>query len=140
MRNRSLSIENVGNIKLDIGTFNNQAPKVFFVTGCSWIECAEANNYGKALEYIKTRMHKRIRERLSKIDCLDDRFILNFGLTANNMNINVTKFFKFSIFFKQKGENKDLQTLKQLVESCFLDVFQEMNADFEECGFKCIKK
>ena len=141
MRSRNVNLENVGNIQLSVGTFNNQEPKVFFITGNAWITCTKKIDYASALEEIEANLHRRIRERLSKIDCLDDRFILNFGLTANNMAVNVTKFLKISIFFKQKDKMlKDLHHLKQLLEICFLDVFQELDADFEECGFKCIMK
>lgn len=140
MRKTELSLTEIDGLELRIGTFSFKEPKVFYISGCSWIECTETNNYEKALEWIETNMRKRLSKRLQEIDCLDNRFIFDFGLTANNMKFGIAKFFKFMIFLKQKGKIRSLERLKSLANATILQEIQQMINDFQECGFRLVKK
>lgn len=140
MRKTELPLDSIDSLELKIGTFNQKCPLVFFISGSTWIECVETNNYEKALEWIETNMRKRLSKRLQEIDCLDNRFILNFDLTANNMTLGIAKFFKFMIFLKQKGEIRSLEKMKTLMNVTIIDEIEEMINDFEECGFRLVRK
>lgn len=132
--------EKVGDIQLRIGTFNFKEPKVFYISGSTWIECVENVAYEKALEWIETNMRKHLSKRLQEIDSLDSNYIFDFGLTANNMKKDVSKFFKFMIFLKQKGEIRSLERLKTLMNVTILQEIEQMINDFQECGFRLAKK
>ena len=140
MRKTELPLDSIDSLELKIGTFNQKYPLVFFISGSTWIECVENVAYEKALEWIKTRMHKRIAKRLQEIDGLDEKFIFDFDLTANNMKLGIAKFFKIMIFFKQKGEIRSLEKMKTLMNVTIIDEIEEMINDFEECGFRLVRK
>ena len=140
MRKIELPLDSIDSLGLKIGTFNFKDPKVFFISGCAWVTCTKKIDYAKALDEIESNMHRRIRERLSKIDCLDEKFIFDFDLTANNMKLGSAKFFKFMIFFKQNGEIRSLEKMKTLMNVTIIDGIEEMINDFQECGFRLVRK
>lgn len=110
--------------KLKVGTINKNNPKVVYVEGQSFIKpVLEHESYNDVMYLIRTSFKKNVSQHLRNNDIFDNKYILDFQIASNRMELNKKSFLSFQIMFRQKNEK--LIPLKEIAKN-EKDVFESV--------------
>lgn len=134
--NKEIRLNGCQNINLKFGTVNKNNPQVIYVSGKMWIQPTYEGNFGEAINYTRSNFKKRLSKILKNNINFDNKHILDFDISIENMTPNKKKFCSIMVFIRQKSENiLDLKAIKGIVSSDFNYLFNELENDLIENEF-----
>ena len=134
--NKEIKLNGCQNINLKFGTINKNNPQVIYVSGKMWIQPTYEGDFGKVINYTRSNFKKRLSKILKNNINFDNKHILDFDISFENMTPNKKKFCSIMVFIRQKSENiLDLKAIKGIVSSDFNYLFNELENDLIENEF-----
>lgn len=103
--------------KLKIGTTNKLNPIVVYVEGKAFITPSEANDdYSRDISEIRHALKRSISDCLSTLNVFDKKFILDFQVATNGINVGKKSFMSFQFLLRQadKDNIKKLSEIKEI--------------------------
>lgn len=91
-------------IELIYGSTNKNNPQVIYISGKCWISPSFCGDYETILNNIKKEFIRYINKFIKFDKIFDNKFILDFDINIDSLNLNTKKYLSFNIFFKQKDE------------------------------------
>lgn len=102
--NKKYKICSDNNIELIYGSTNKDNPQVIYVSGKCWISPLFCGEYETILNNIKKEFIHYINKFVKIDNIFDNKFILDFDINIDSLNLNTKKYLSFNIFLKQKNE------------------------------------
>lgn len=91
-------------IELIYGSTNKNNPQVIYISGKCWISPSFCDDYETILKNIKKEFIRYINKFIKFDNIFDNKFILDFDINIDSLNLNTKKYLSFNIFLKQKDE------------------------------------
>lgn len=138
--NSEKKIENE-NFKIKIGTTNKINPIIIYVEGKAFISPTDdKEDYSKDISEIKHVLKQSISEHIHSVEEFDNKYIVDFQVASNGIQINKKSFLSFQFLLRQ---NKDkvlkLIEVKNNSSNMVLDIVNDLKEAIVERGFLLTK-
>ena len=138
--NTEKKIEN-DSFEIKIGTTNKLNPVVIYVEGKAFITPSEENtDYSQDISEIKHALRRAISDSLSGNDIFDKKFILDFQVATNGINVGKKSFMSFQFLLRQKNETPlKLTEIKEISENEVINIANILRDSINCHGFSISK-
>lgn len=139
--NKEYKLDVCNHIMVKYGSVNKDNPQVIYVSGRCWVSPQVKMDYKYVIGMIEKEMRKNIKLFLTDGVNFDNRFILDFDITTENMNQYDKKFLSFDLYIRQNEDNKkSLKELKRLLNSRISTITNNLVYLFNENDFTIEKR
>lgn len=139
--NKEYKLDVCNHIMVKYGSVNKDNPQVVYVSGRCWVSPQVKMDYKYVIGMIEKEMRKNIKLFLTDGVNFDNRFILDFDITTENMNQYDKKFLSFDLYIRQNEENKkSLKDLKRLLNGRISTITNNLVYLFNENDFTIEKR
>lgn len=123
--------------KIKMGTTNKLNPIIIYVEGRAFITpLEELEDYGREISEIKHILKQSISSHLQSTDNFDNKYIVDFQIASNGIQLNKKSFLSFQFLMRQ---NKDkvlkLAEVKNTSSEMVLDIVNDLKDSIVEHGF-----
>lgn len=133
--NKEYKLDVCDHILIKYGSVNKDNPTVIYVTGRCWISPQSEMNFDNVIKDVEREMRKNIKSIIADDINFHDKFILDFDVNTDSMQINEKKFLTFDFYIRQKNSSrKELKKLKDIlfwkisaIASNLISLFNENN-------------
>lgn len=134
--NSEKKIENK-DFKVKIGTTNKLNPLVIYVEGRAFISPTEdKDSYTRDISEIKHALKVSISDHLHASDDFDNKYIVDFQVATNGIQVNKKSFLSFQFLMRQNQENiKRLIEVKEKSAPMILEIIQDLHDSIIDKGF-----
>lgn len=134
--NKEYKLDVCNHISLKYGTVNRHNPQVVYVSGKCWVMPLKKMNYNSVLNEIEENMRKNIKTFLIDGVNFDNRYILDFDISTDNITPNEKKFLSFDFYLRQNESNKkELRALKEMFNRKISTIANNLVYMFQENDF-----
>lgn len=134
--NKEYKLDVCKHISLKYGTVNKNNPQVVYVSGKCWVSPLKKMNYGDVINNIEKDMRKNIKNFLIDGVNFDNKYILDFDISIDNLSINEKKFLSFDFYLRQNEKNKkELIDLKDMFNRKISTIANNLVYMFKENDF-----
>lgn len=139
--NKEYKLDVCKHISLKYGTVNRNNPQVVYVSGKCWVSPQREMDYSTVINDIEKNMRKNIKSFLIDGINFDNKFILDFDISIDNLLPKTKKFLSFDFYLRQNEKNKkDLASLKELFDRKISTIANNLVYNFKENDFTVDKK
>ena len=139
--NKEYKLDVCNHIMVKYGSVNKDNPQVVYVSGRCWVSPQVKMDYKYVIGMIEKEMRRNIKLFLTDGVNFDNRFILDFDITTENMNQYDKKFLSFDLYIRQNEENKkSLKDLKRLLNGRISTITNNLVYLFNENDFTIEKR
>ena len=127
--------------KIKIGTTNKINPIIIYVEGRSFITPTfEQDDYSKEMSEIKHILKQSISSHLRSTDSFDAKYIVDFQVASNGIQLNKKSFLSFQFLMRQNKDNVlKLIEVKNNSSEMVLDIVNDLKNAIVERGFVLTK-
>ena len=138
--NSEKKIEN-DDFKIKIGTTNKINPIIIYVEGRAFISPTfDQDDYNKEIAEIKHVLKQSISQHLQTTDKFDNKYIVDFQVASNGIQINKKSFLSFQFLIRQNKDNVlKLIEVKNGSSDMVLEIVNDLKNAIVEHGFVLTK-
>ena len=138
--NSEKKIENE-DFKIKIGTTNKVNPIIIYVEGKAFISPTDdKEDYSKDISEIKHVLKQSISSHLHSVNNFDNKYIVDFQVASNGIQINKKSFLSFQFLMRQNKDNVlKLIEVKNTSSDMVLDIVNDLKEAIVERGFLLTK-
>ena len=138
--NSEKKIENE-DFKIKIGTTNKINPIIIYVEGRAFITPTfDQDDYNKEIAEIKHVLKQSISQHLQTTDKFDNKYIVDFQVASNGIQINKKSFLSFQFLIRQNKDNVlKLIEVKNNSSNMVLEIVNDLKNSIVEHGFVLTK-
>ena len=138
--NSEKKIEN-DDFKIKIGTTNKINPIIIYVEGKAFISPTEdKDDYSRDISEMKHVLKQSISEHLRATDSFDNKYIVDFQVASNGIQVDKKSFLSFQFLMRQNKDNVlKLIEVKNMHADMVLDIVRDLKDSIVECGFLLTK-
>ena len=134
--NKEYKLDVCNHISLKYGTVNKNNPQVVYVSGKCWISPLKQMDYANVINSIEKGMRKNIKNFLTDGINFENKYILDFDISVDNLSINEKKFLSFDFYLRQNEKNKkDIADLKDIFNRKISTIANNLVYMFKENDF-----
>ena len=134
--NKEYKLDVCNHIDVRYGSVNKDNPQVIYVSGKCWVSPKSKMNYKYVIEMIEKEMRKKIKIFLTDGVNFDKKFILDFDLNTDGLDIGEKKFLSFDFYLKQNEDSKkSLKDVKPILDGKISTVVNNLVYLFNENDF-----
>lgn len=134
--NSEKKIENE-DFKIKIGTTNKLNPIIIYVEGKAFITPTDdKDDYARDISEIKHILKQSISEHLHSSENFDSKYIVDFQVASNGIQINKKSFLSFQFLMRQNKDNvMKLVEVKNNSSKMVLEIVNDLKDSIIEHGF-----
>lgn len=134
--NKEYKLDVCNHISLKYGTVNKNNPQVVYVSGKCWVSPLKKMDYANVINSIEKGMRKNIKNFLTDGINFENKYILDFDISVDNLSINEKKFLSFDFYLRQNEKNKkDIADLKDIFNRKISTIANNLVYMFKENDF-----
>ena len=138
--NSEKKIENES-FKIKIGTTNKINPIIIYVEGKAFISPTDdKDDYSKDISEIKHVLKQSISEHLHSVNEFDNKYIVDFQVASNGIQIEKKSFLSFQFLMRQNKDNvRKLIEVKNNSSDMVLEIVNDLREAIIDHGFLLTK-
>lgn len=133
--NKEYKINIRDNVTVKLGTVNRINPITFYILGKLWISpLFYQDNYKNLFNNVFIKLKKELYNFLIKNN-LSDKYIIDFDITYDSLEVNSYNYFSYEIVMKQKNNIKSLKELKYNLSEDIIILINNFYNNIENMNF-----